>query len=84
MVNKKTIIYRLNEKDTGSIPYQISCLEAEVKRAAEHLKKNKKDVPCERALVKKNSQKRNYLRYLERRRPQQYQAWLEWRKQNPL
>ena len=64
----------MHEKDTGSIPYQASCLEAEVKTESEHLKKNKKDFPCQRALVKKNAQKKKYLRYLERRRPQQYQA----------
>ena len=71
---KKISTYRLNEKDTGSTPYQINYLEIEVKRAAEHLKKNKKDVPCQRALVKKNFQKRKFLKYLERRRPEQYRA----------
>ncbi|MCE8162927.1 MAG: 30S ribosomal protein S15 [Candidatus Moeniiplasma glomeromycotorum] len=81
---KKTLVYRLHQQDTGSAPYQISLLETEVKRAAEHLKKNKKDVPCQRSLVEKNARKRKYLEYLKRRRPEQYQAWLKWREQNNL
>ena len=75
---------QLNKKDTGSIPYQVSCLEFEVKRATEHLKKNKKDIPCQRALVKKNARKKIYLEYLKRRRPKQYQDWLEEKKQKTL
>ena len=76
-VFKKISIYRINKKDTGSIPYQIIQLEAKVEKATEHLKNKKKDVSCQRALVKKNAQKRNFIKYLERRRPQQYQDWLK-------
>jgi len=59
MITKKN--YQLHEKDTGSTALQIISLREEIKKEAEHLKKNKKDIPTERALKKKLAKEKKFF-----------------------
>lgn len=60
-------------KNTGSIPFQIVALRAEIKNLQLHLNKhksekrkgNEKDVPAKRALLKKVARVRRFLKYLK-------------------
>ncbi|MFH1712412.1 MAG: 30S ribosomal protein S15 [Patescibacteria group bacterium] len=71
MLNKKQkerIIekYKTHEKDTGSPQVQISILTAEVKELTKHLRQHKKDYSSRRGLIKKVTERRRLLKYLER------------------
>lgn len=70
MLDKKTkdkIIekFRTHDKDTGSPQVQIAILSAEIKELVEHLKLHKKDFSSRRGLLKKISERRKKLKYLE-------------------
>ena len=65
--------YSLHEKDTGSTPIQIISLRERLKVIGEHLKKNKKDVPAERALKKNIAKEKRFFQYLKKRNPDIYE-----------
>jgi len=64
--------YKMHEKDTGSPEVQIAILTAEIKELTEHLKDHKKDFSSRRGLIKKVSQRRKLLQYLQRENEASY------------
>jgi small subunit ribosomal protein S15 len=58
--------YKTHKNDTGSAEVQIAILTAEIKELTEHLKEHKKDYSSRRGLIKKVSQRRRLLQYLQR------------------
>ena len=70
MITKKN--YQLHEKDTGSTAVQIISLRERLKEIGEHLKKNKKDVPAERALKKISAKEKKFFQYLKKNNPDTY------------
>lgn len=65
--------YKTHEKDTGSPEVQIAILTAEIKELTEHLKMHKKDFSSRRGLLKKVSQRRKLVHYLQRENPESYE-----------
>ena len=65
---KDTLIkkYATHEGDTGSPQVQIAILTLEILDLTEHLKEHKKDFSSRRGLLRKVSQRRRLLRYLEK------------------
>ena len=71
MLNKKLkekIInkFKMHDNDTGSTPIQIAILTEEIKQLSNHLKKHKQDNSSRRGLLKKVSERRKLLKYLQR------------------
>ncbi len=58
--------YATHEGDTGSPQVQIAILSAEILDLTDHLKEHKKDFSSRRGLLRKVSQRRRLLRYLEK------------------
>lgn len=58
--------YRTHESDTGSPQVQIAILTTEILELTKHLKEHKKDFSSRRGLIKKVSERRRLLKYLER------------------
>jgi len=58
--------YKTHENDTGSPEVQIALLTEEIKNLTEHLKIHKKDFSSRRGLLKKLTERRRLLRYLEK------------------
>jgi small subunit ribosomal protein S15 len=58
--------FRTHDTDTGSPEVQIAILTAEVRELTKHLKTHKKDHSSRRGLLKKVSERRRLLKYLER------------------
>jgi len=66
--------YKTHENDTGSPEVQIAILSAEIKDLTEHLKGHKKDYSSRRGLIKKVSQRRKLLHYLQRENGESYES----------
>lgn len=64
--------YKTHKSDTGSPEVQIAILTAEIKELTEHLKTHKKDFSSRRGLIKKVSQRRRLLQYLQRENEKSY------------
>lgn len=64
--------YAIHEGDTGSSQVQIALLTEEIKELADHLKEHKHDFSSRRGLIRKLSQRRKLLRYLESEDAQAY------------
>ena len=58
--------FRTHKHDTGSAEVQIAILTAEVKDLSKHLKSHKKDYSSRRGLLRKVSQRRRLMRYLQK------------------
>jgi small subunit ribosomal protein S15 len=58
--------YRTHDSDTGSPQVQIAILTAEIKELTSHLMDHKKDFSSRRGLLRKVSERRRLLKYLER------------------
>ena len=58
--------FKTHANDTGSSEIQIAILSEEIKELTEHLKLHAKDFSSRRGLIKKVSERRKLLRYLER------------------
>lgn len=58
--------YKTHAKDTGSPQVQIAILSEEIKELSDHLKTHKKDFSSRRGLLKKVSERRRLLKYMER------------------
>jgi small subunit ribosomal protein S15 len=69
--------FRTHESDTGSPQVQIAILSEEVKELTNHLKTHRKDFSSRRGLVKKVSERRRLLKYLERENEAAYKALIE-------
>jgi len=74
--NKKMLDKKVKEKiikkfqthanDTGSSQVQIAILTAEIEELTEHLKKHKHDFSSRRGLLRKVSERRRLLKYLQK------------------
>ena len=58
--------FATHENDTGSSEVQIALLTEEIKNLTEHLKVHKKDFSSRRGLLRKVSERRKLLKYLEK------------------
>ncbi len=58
--------FKVHETDTGSSQVQIAILTEEIKQLTEHLKKHKHDHSSRRGLLKKVSERRRLLKYLQK------------------
>jgi small subunit ribosomal protein S15 len=58
--------FKIHETDTGSSQVQIAILTEEIKQLTEHLKKHKHDHSSRRGLLKKVSERRRLLKYLQK------------------
>jgi len=58
--------FRVHESDTGSSQVQIAILSAEIDDLAGHLKQHKHDHSSRRGLLKKVSERRKLLKYLQK------------------
>ena len=57
--------FRTHETDTGSPQVQIAILTEEIKELTKHLQEHKHDYSSRRGLLRKVSERRKLLRYLE-------------------
>jgi small subunit ribosomal protein S15 len=69
--------FKTHAKDTGSPQVQIAILSEEMKELSGHLKTHKKDFSSRRGLLKKVSERRRLLKYLEREDPKGYADLVE-------
>jgi len=58
--------FKIHASDTGSSQVQIAILTEEIKKLAEHLKTHKQDHSSRRGLLKKVSERRKLLKYLQK------------------
>ncbi len=58
--------FKIHETDTGSSQVQIAILTEEIKQLTEHLKNHKNDHSSRRGLLKKVSERRRLLKYLQK------------------
>lgn len=66
--SKERIIkkFRIHETDTGSAQVQIAILTEEIKELTSHLQQHKHDFSSRRGLLKKVSERRKLLKYLQK------------------
>jgi small subunit ribosomal protein S15 len=74
--SKETIIknFRQSDKDTGSVEVQVALLTENIRQLTEHFKANPKDFHSKRGMLKMVSQRKNFLKYLERTDKKVYQG----------
>ena len=58
--------FKTHDKDTGSTPVQIAILTKEIAQLSNHLKLHKQDNSSRRGLLKKVSERRKLLKYLQK------------------
>ncbi len=77
--SKEKIIkkFRVHDTDTGSSQVQIAILTEEIKELTEHLKKHKHDFSSRRGLLKKVSERRKLLKYLQKESAEQFKELAE-------
>jgi len=64
--------FRVHETDTGSPQVQIAILTEEIKELTEHLKQHKHDFSSRRGLLKKVSERRKLLKFLQKESAEQF------------
>lgn len=69
--------HQVHEKDTGSSEVQVAVLSVQITELAKHLKKHKKDNHSRRGLIKMVADRRNHLKYLERKDKARYNALMK-------
>lgn len=69
--------FRVHDTDTGSPQVQIAILTEEIKELTEHLKKHKHDFSSRRGLLKKVSERRKLLKYLQKESAEQFKDLAE-------
>jgi small subunit ribosomal protein S15 len=77
---KKQLVIKKNqthEKDTGSSEVQVAVLSTKIIELTKHLKKHKKDNNSRRGLIKMVADRRNHLKYLERKSKTRYNALMK-------
>ena len=74
-LQKKDIIEKFAtvKGDTGSPEVQIALLTSRIERLTDHLKEHKKDHSSRRGLLKKVSERRSLLKYLEKEDQKAYE-----------
>ena len=76
---KQAVITELktHKNDTGSSQVQIALLSLEIQELQKHLQAHKKDNSSRRGLLKKVSERRRLLKYLERENKKAYDKLVE-------
>ncbi len=69
--------YGGSENNTGSVEAQIALFTYRIQSLSEHLKENKKDHSCRRALLKMVGQRKQLLQYLAKKDIEKYRALIE-------
>ena len=69
--------YAVHENDTGSLEVQIAILTAEINEIVEHLKQHKKDFSSKRGLIRKVSQRRKFMKELEKENKETFDKFVE-------
>lgn len=69
--------FRINPKDTGSSPVQVSILTEHILNLSEHMKKNPKDFSSRMGLLQMVSQRRQLLDYLKKIDADKYQKLIQ-------
>lgn len=69
--------FKTHKNDTGSSQVQIALLCEEIKELQKHLQAHKKDNSSRRGLLKKVSERRRLLKYLERENKKGYEKLVE-------
>ena len=68
---------RTHATDTGSPEVQVAILTARIKELTEHLKVHKKDHHSRRGLLKLVGQRRNLIKYLQKKDIAKYRALIQ-------
>ena len=68
---------QVHDKDTGSSEVQVAVLSTQISELAKHLKQHKKDNHSRRGLIKMVADRRNHLKYLERKSKPRYTALMK-------
>ena len=78
-MQKKELIQEtaLHKGDTGSPEVQITILTNKIEELSKHLKKNRKDIPTRRALLKMVSSRRRHLKYLQTKDIKRYNTLIK-------
>lgn len=63
-----------HEKDTGSPEAQIALLTRKIEALSQHLRKHKKDFHSRRGLLQMVADRRNHLRYLQKKSADTYET----------
>lgn len=71
--NKIIAKFKTHPNDTGSPEVQIAILTHEINELSNHLKTHRKDFSSRRGLIKKVSQRRKLIKYLENENPESCQ-----------
>lgn len=74
---KKTKIVKevqVHDKDTGSPEVQVAILTKRIDELASHLRKNAKDNHSRRGLLQMVADRKNHLKYLEKKNTKRYNA----------
>ncbi len=66
-----------DSKNTGSIEGQVALYTYRIKSLSDHLRKNKKDYSCKRALLTLVGKRKAKLRYLAKKDINRYRALIE-------
>ena len=76
MQNKQDVMkeYAVHEGDTGSPEVQIALLTNRINHLTEHSKQNPKDHHSNRGLLKMVGQRRNLLKYLQKKDVKRYRS----------
>jgi len=69
--------YGGSENNTGSVEGQIALFTYRIKALSDHLKENKKDHSCRRALLAMVGQRKQLLQYLAKKDIEKYRALIE-------
>ncbi len=75
-MNKQDIMkeYAVHEGDTGSPEVQVALLTARINHLTQHSKQNPKDHHSNRGLLKMVGQRRNLLKYLQKKDVARYRS----------
>ncbi|MGB9598438.1 MAG: 30S ribosomal protein S15 [Minisyncoccales bacterium] len=75
---KKEILEKLGkkEKETGSALFQVILLTKRIEKLIDHLKTHKKDKSSKRGMINLLGKRKKLLKYLQRKKPAEYQQAL--------
>jgi len=65
--------FKVHDTDTGSTSVQVAILTEEIKQLSDHLKSHKQDHSSRRGLLKKVSERRRLLKYLQKEDEKKFQ-----------
>ncbi len=69
--------YGGSETNSGSVQSQVALFSFRIKELSEHLKRNRKDFSCQRALIKMVGRRKRLLNYLAKKDINAYRSLIE-------